>query len=103
MTPIEFLDEVLRVAAEQELTREQAYHVVEREYYTANGRTRYANFDSFSYATYHAQIKRKQRKAAEKEVKDTLYDAANRHREQEISTPEFVTLAYQIILDIRGY
>ena len=86
----EYYEKVMRVQIDQQITKAQAYEIIESWHIETFGARRYVNFDSFRANNYRAIYRENTLRKEQRTVIDQIYDLLERFRCRDITSVEFV-------------
>jgi PIN domain nuclease of toxin-antitoxin system len=90
LTRIQFYTLVQNHMNQYALSQPAAYELVEVAHNRKYGMRKYVNYDSYRYVNYRSQLRETQCKMINSEILNAVYDLANRHKDGDLSTPDFV-------------
>lgn len=90
LTRIQFLTQVTETVNREAISQPAAYEIVEAAYIKRFGMRKYVNYDSFRYVNYRPLALEAKAKVANEKTLNEIYDLANKHKDGDLSTPDFV-------------
>ena len=99
--PLEFHAAVLKLSHDEDIGREEAYTRLEKEYMEKNGRRRYASYESFYFCTLDARYREDRKRQIRDQLKNKLFDLAEKHRNRDLSTPDMVKEIVEIVYNFK--